>query len=42
MRWPSHPLEIARRKKAEGFTSQASQMLEYWHKPVAVDRAEGS
>jgi hypothetical protein len=42
MRWPSGPLEIARRQKAEGFTAQAKQVLEYWHGPAALDILQGT
>ncbi|HUP03302.1 MAG TPA: hypothetical protein VMU19_04900 [Bryobacteraceae bacterium] len=42
MRWPSGPLEIAIRQKAEGFTPQARQTLEYWHTAPALDFLQGS
>jgi hypothetical protein len=42
MRWPSGPLEIAKRQKTEGFTPQARQTLEYWHSPPALDILQGS
>jgi hypothetical protein len=42
MRWPSGPLEIARRQKTEGFTAQARQVLEYWHSPAALDTLQGT
>jgi hypothetical protein len=42
MRWPSGPVEIARRQKADGFTAQARQVLEYWHTPAALDMLQGS
>ena len=37
MRWPSGPLEIARREKSEGFGARARQALERWHEPSALD-----
>ncbi len=42
MRWPSGPLEVARRQKTEGFTAQARQVLEYWHSPSALDILQGT
>jgi hypothetical protein len=42
LRWPSGPLEIAVRQKKEGFTPQARQTLESWHRPSALDILEGS
>ena len=42
MRWPSGPLEIAKRQKTEGFTTQARQVLEFWHTPPALDILQGS
>ena len=42
MRWPSGPLEIAKRQKTEGFTPQARQTLEYWHTPPALDILQGT
>ena len=37
MRWPSGPLEIARREKAEGFGPRIRQALERWHQPAALE-----
>ena len=37
MRWPSGPLEIARREKSEGFGPRVRQALERWHEPAALD-----
>ena len=37
MRWPSGPLEIARREKSEGFGARARQALERWHEPAALE-----
>ena len=37
MRWPSGPLELARREKSEGFGARARQALERWHEPSALD-----
>ena len=37
MRWPSGPIEIARREKAEGFGPRVRQTLERWHQPVALE-----
>ena len=37
IRWPSGPLEIARREKDEGFGARARQTLERWHEPAALD-----
>jgi hypothetical protein len=37
MRWPSGPLEIARREAKEKLTPQARQTLERWHDPVALN-----
>ncbi len=37
MRWPSGPLEIARREKSEGFGGRVRQALERWHEPSALD-----
>ena len=42
MRWPSGPLEIARREKSEGFTASARQALERWHEPAALEILEGT
>ena len=42
MRWLSGPLEIAKRQKTEGFTTQARQVIEYWHSPAALDILQGS
>jgi hypothetical protein len=42
MRWPSGPLEIATRRKNEGFSAQARQTLEHWHTPPALDILQGS
>lgn len=42
MRWPSGPLEVAKRQKTEGLTPQARQALEYWHTPPALDILQGS
>jgi hypothetical protein len=40
MRWPSGPLEIARRQKAEGFPPRVRQALERWHEPAALEILE--
>jgi hypothetical protein len=37
LRWPSGPLEIARREKGEGFNSQIRQTLERWHDPAMLE-----
>ena len=37
LRWPSGPLEIARREKSEGFNSQIRQTLERWHDPAMLE-----
>ncbi len=37
MRWPSGPLEIARREKSEGFGARARQALQRWHEPAALE-----
>jgi len=37
MRWPSGPLEIARRQKNEGFTPEVGKTLERWHEPATLD-----
>ena len=37
IRWPSGPLEIARREKGEGFGARARQALERWHEPAALE-----
>jgi hypothetical protein len=37
MRWPSGPLEIARREKSEGFGARARQAVERWHEPSALE-----
>lgn len=42
MRWPSGPLEIARREKGEGFTPQAKAVLERWHAPATLDFLKGA
>ena len=42
MRWPGGPLDVAIRQKAEGFTPQARQALEYWQTPAALDMIEGA
>ena len=42
MCWPSGPLEIARRQKAEGFTAQARQVLDYWHGAAALEILAGT
>src|SRR3954451_1754916 len=41
MRWPGGPLDVAIRQKAEGFTPQARQALEFWQTPAALDMIEG-
>ena len=42
MRWPGGPLEIARRSKIQGFTPQARETLEQWHRPEALAMLDGS
>jgi hypothetical protein len=42
MLWPSGPLEIAKRQRAEGFTAQARQVLEHWHTPAALEIVQQS
>jgi hypothetical protein len=42
MRWPSGPLEVARRQKTEGFTPEARKTLERWHEPAALEFLAGS
>jgi hypothetical protein len=42
LRWPSGPLEIARREKSEGFNSQIRQTLERWHDPAALEFLKGT
>lgn len=37
MRWPSGPLEIARREKTEGFGPRVRQTLERWHQPATLE-----
>jgi hypothetical protein len=37
MRWPSGPLEIARREKTEDFGPRLRQTLERWHQPAALE-----
>ncbi len=37
MRWPSGPLEIARREKVEGLGTGVRQALERWHEPAALE-----
>jgi hypothetical protein len=37
LRWTSGPLEIARREKSEGFSSQSRQTLERWHDPAMLE-----
>jgi hypothetical protein len=37
LRWPSGPLEIARREKSESFNSQIRQTLERWHDAAALE-----
>jgi len=37
LRWPSGPLEIARREKSEGFDAQSRQTLARWHDPAALE-----
>jgi hypothetical protein len=37
MRWPSGPLEIARREKTEGFGPRIKGALERWHEPSALE-----
>lgn len=37
MRWPSGPLEIARREKTEGFNPRMRQTLERWHEPASLE-----
>lgn len=36
LRWPSGPLEVARREKGEDFSSQVRQTLERWHDPATL------
>jgi hypothetical protein len=42
MRWPSGPLEIARREKIAGFSPRVRQALERWHDPSALEFLRGS
>jgi hypothetical protein len=42
MRWPSGPLEAARRSKSGGFSPAVRQTLERWHDPAALDFLKGS
>ena len=42
LRWPSGPLEIARREKAEGFSARIRQTLERWHEPAALGMLDGT
>lgn len=37
LRWPSGPLEIAKREKTEGFDAAIRQTLELWHEPEALE-----
>ena len=37
MRWPSGPLEIARREKTEGFGPRVRQAVERWHEPATLE-----
>lgn len=37
MRWPSGPLEIARREKTPGFSPRVRQALERWHEPAGLE-----
>ena len=42
LRWPSGPLEIARRGKSEGFDPEIRQTLERWHDPAALEFLNGT
>jgi hypothetical protein len=42
LRWPSGPLEIARREKSAGFDAQIRQTLERWHDPAALEFLKGT
>jgi len=37
LRWPSGPLEIARREKSAGFNPEIRQTLERWHDPATLE-----
>ena len=37
LRWPSGPLEMAKREKTEGFDAAIRQTLELWHEPEALE-----
>jgi len=37
LRWPSGPLEIARREKTDGFNVRMRQTLERWHEPASLE-----
>src|ERR1017187_1019301 len=42
LRWPSGPLEIARREKTDGVNAQVRQTLERWHEPAALSILDGT
>jgi hypothetical protein len=42
LRWPSGPLEIARREKTGGFNARIRQTLERWHEPAALAILNGT
>lgn len=42
MRWPSGPLEIARRQKSDRLTPVAREALEGWHRPRTLDLLTGT
>jgi hypothetical protein len=42
MRWPSGPLEIARRERTGSLNPAVRQTLEYWHQPAALELLKDS
>jgi hypothetical protein len=42
MRWPSGPLEIARREKGKDFSPQTRDTLQRWHDPASLDLLKGT
>jgi hypothetical protein len=42
MRWPSGPLEIAKRRRTESVTPEVKQAIDYWHNPPALDILQGT
>jgi hypothetical protein len=42
MRWPSGPLEIARRENEKGFSPQIRDTLQRWHEPASIELLKGT